>query len=420
MISNYKEFSDLNPIVIFEYYDFPMFYVAQNSRDDIYLNHYIEELEDGMDKWLTARITKKEYKNLVNNRVGVLDFLNKLKSTNRLHHLYFNIHEENLDNELYSELITSDNFDPESFPQENYFVDYDYLQDRPLEKITDDITHLKSFKLILKDRANKHNIELDYFNNIMGKLQNSLDSLVAHSNDETLDPAPSQSIHLNLVALEASSFGVSLMIDPNSVDIFNKSEEAIIEFMHLIDDVSNGTTQNINDQIFIDETYSIETIKNVKTFLKTISDKKYSFKIEAKDERNEVIKNVSFKENVYKNIEILEKILEEQSSEETETFTITGNLTMVSMQRNRFRIEDVETEDKEIEVDETISGRISRDVIKTIKDNKLKFYVPSKISATIERKTIADFIKDEYSSQHVLIKYEQPEESSQDVPMLKQ
>ncbi|MER2123889.1 MAG: hypothetical protein ABS936_07515 [Exiguobacterium indicum] len=419
MISNYKEFSDLNPIVIFEYYDFPMFYVAQNSQNDIYLNHYIEELEDGMDKWLTARITKKEYKNLVNNRVGVLDFLNKLKSANRLHHLYFNIHEENLDNELHSELITSDNFDPESFPQENYFVDYDYLQERPLERITDDIAHLKSFKLILKDRANKHDIELDYFNNIMGKLQNSLDSLVAHSNDETLDPAPSQSIHLNLVALEASSFGVSLMIDPNSVDIFNKSEEAIIEFMHLIDDVSNGTTQNINDQIFIDETYSIETIKNVKTFLKTISDKKYSFKIEAKDEQDEVIKNVSFKEEVYKNIEILEKILEEQSSETTETFSITGNLTMVSMQRNRFRIEDVEAEDKEIEVDETISGRISRDVIKTIKDNKLKFYVPSKISATIERKTINDFIKDEYSSQHVLIKYEQPEVSSQEVPILK-
>lgn len=416
MISSYKEFSDLDPMVIFEYYDFPMFYVAKNSQDDIYLNHYIEELEDGIDKWLTARITKKEYKNLVNNKVGVLDFLKKLKSKNRLHHLYFNIHEENLETDLYSELITNDNFDPESFPEKNYFVNYDYLQDRPLEKIADEITHLKSFKLILKNRTNKHDIELEYFKILMEKLQNSLDSLIEYESDKAIDYKPNQFIHLNLVTLKASSLGISFLIDFKSG---KKSEEAIIKFMHLINDVSKGSKQNINDQIFIDETYSIDTIKNVNTFLKTVSHKNYSFVIEAKDDQDEVSKKVSFRENVYKNIEILESILEKQSSEVIETFSVTGNLTMVSMQRNRFRIENVESENKELAIGETISGRISRDIIKTIKDNNLKFYVPSKISATIERKTINDFIKDKYSSQHVLIKYEQLEEIPQNIPILR-
>lgn len=418
MINKYKEFKDLEPIVIFEYYDFPMFYVAQSPKNELYLNHYIAEVADGLDKWLIARITKKEYQKLINHRVGVLELLTNLKTTNRLHHLYFDINEENIEKDLSIEIIDAENFDPECFPEDNYFVEYDYLHDQPIEKNTEQSIYLKSFKLILKDRTNKHDIELDYFKNIMGKLQSSLDSMVAHNSIST-DTTSQESINLHLVALEASSFGVSLMVDPNKIDMFNISEESIIDFMHLIDDVSSGTTQDINDQIFIDEAYSIDTIKHVKTFLKTVSDKKYSFIIEAKNDRNEVFKNVSFKENVYKNIGILENILAEQSNEVIETFTITGNLTMVSMKRNRFRIEDVETGNKELTIEPTMSGRISRDIIKTIKDNNLKFFVPSKISATIERKTITDYIKDEHSYNHVLIKYEQAEEDVQNITVLK-
>ncbi|WP_215115400.1 hypothetical protein [Exiguobacterium sp. s80] len=420
MIKNYREFKDLNPIIIFEYYDFPMFYVAESSKSELYMHHYVNEVKNGVDKWLVARITKKEYRKLVNQQTGVLEFLNKLRTNERLYHLCFDIHEENLEKELIAELITKENFKPKSFPSENYFVDYDYLEDQPIEKITEKVTNLKSFKLVLKDRTNKHDIELSYFNNVMGKFQSSLDSLATHNISKLIDQKNEQSIHLNLLALEASSFGVTMMIDPNNIDIFNTSEEAVLDFMHLIDDVSNGTTQDINDQIYIDESYSVETVKHVKTFLKTISDKKYSFIVEAKDEQNEVFKNVSFREDAYQNIEILDKILEEQSSEMTETFTISGNLTMVSMQRNRFRIEDVKSDDKEIIVEPTITGKISKEVIKRINDNNLKFYVPSKISATIERRTITDYVKDEHSNKNTLIKYEQPEESSQDIPMLKQ
>lgn len=113
--------NELKPQHIFEYYDRPLFFIARSFENKFYLYYFVEEVKVGIDKWMFAEMSENECLALIQREQSVLPFLNQLKSTNRLYYLFGDF--RSINSHSQKELITSDNFDRESFPEEDFFVD---------------------------------------------------------------------------------------------------------------------------------------------------------------------------------------------------------------------------------------------------------------------------------------------------------
>lgn len=143
---SYKELKNMEIVRIFDYYNFPLFFISKSKDGLFFLNYYIQD-----DEWFFCRITNREYLSLIQQSISVLFFLNNLKDKRRLHILTTgdNVHDEqNINIALVDEL----NFDPESFPTEDFFVEYDYVTNTELMKIEEGI---------IDDAKFKHDISLE-------------------------------------------------------------------------------------------------------------------------------------------------------------------------------------------------------------------------------------------------------------------
>lgn len=143
---SYKALKNMEIVRIFDYYNFPLFFISK-SKDGLFFWIIIFRMMNGF----FCRITNREYLLLIQQSISVLFFLNNLKDKRRLHILTTgdNVHDEqNINIALVDEL----NFDPESFPTEDFFVEYDYVTNTELMKIEEGI---------IDDAKFKHDISLE-------------------------------------------------------------------------------------------------------------------------------------------------------------------------------------------------------------------------------------------------------------------
>lgn len=398
-IQKYLDFKDLKIIHIFEYYDFPLFFISQSPSDEYYLNYYIEETEDNLDKWLFSRVSTNECQSLIEQRSSVLELLKKLYLKKRLYHLFIDPTISDPNKKLNIEIVNAANFDPESFPEKDFYVEYDYVTNQKLTKVEEEVVDNK-FKIVLKDVQNSHDINLDFLLDIFDGIKKTINDM-AQNIDSEFGAGALNPINLKVDALQPSSFGVYIKVE--SYDLFEVPERSLSNLFNLIQDISVKTQQEIEEQVLIDETYSFETLKSIRGLLKKISENEYTFKMEGTTKVSREPKQVSFDRNSYDKLDILNKILQNNSEENSKTIEVEGNLISVNTKRNKFRISTIDKEE--------ISGKMSTELFKRIKSNRnIQFRVPSEIKAKVIKQTINDLLEDSPQVKYTLIEYEQPEE----------
>lgn len=396
----YSDLDQSETIHIFEYYDFPLFFISRSPNNKYFLNYYIEEITDNIDKWLYSRITKKELQDLIELRTSVLDLLNRLLEKKRLYHLFIDSTTSDSEAEVKIDIVDSSNFDPESFPEEDFFVEYDYVTKQKLVKIEHDIIDSSKFKMVLKDSENSHDIGLDFFLGILNNLKKSINDIAHDIESKVLGERSSNTVNLRVDSLQPSSFGIWLKTDPIETDLFEVPEKSLNNLFGILNDIRLKKPSEIEDQIEIDEEYSIETIKSIKNFLKDIVENEFSLKLEGTTKLFKVHKEVLFDKETYNKLDVLTNILKKKSEKYKEKIELEGILTSVNTTSNHFKISTLNGD---------FGGKMSREIFRTVKDSNITFKVPSKIKATVEKEIIKDYVEDEISEKFILINFEQPE-----------
>ncbi|KGR90189.1 hypothetical protein CD30_13160 [Ureibacillus massiliensis 4400831 = CIP 108448 = CCUG 49529] len=402
-INKYSDLEQSEIIHIFEYFDFPLFFISKSPCGMYYLNYYIEEIQDNVDKWLFCRISNKERIDLIHQKISVLELLNRLKNKERLYYLFIDSNLNDKDIELNVELVNSNNFDHESFPEEDFYVEYDYVTDTEFFKVEEDILDSSKFKMVLKDDENSHDINLDLFLNVLSNLKKSLNDVATDIGNKIMGNKSEHQVNLRIDSLQPSSFGVWIRTEPKDTDLFEVPEKSLSALFEIIEDIQVKNPIEIEEQIEIDESFSINTVKSIKKWLKEISDNEFSLKLEATTKTEGLNKVVSFDRNSFAKLDILTKILEDKSEKYTEQINIEGLLTSINTSNNRFRISTESIGE--------IGGKMSTDMFKRLKEDKtLQFRVPSLIKAVVEKEVINDYVEDEHSVKYTLIYFEQPVE----------
>ncbi|WP_232515359.1 hypothetical protein [Bacillus sp. 1s-1] len=111
-----------------------------------------------------------------NKEFRFLELLNKLYQKRRLHHLFIDPSITEPNTELNIEVVDANNFDSESFPEEDFYVEYDYVTNQKLTKVQEEIIDSK-FKLVLKDFQNSHDIGLDFLLDIFGNFKKTMNDI---------------------------------------------------------------------------------------------------------------------------------------------------------------------------------------------------------------------------------------------------
>jgi hypothetical protein len=399
---SYGELENSEMINVFEYFDFPLFFISRTPDNDLYLNYYIKEVSDDVDKWFFSRISTKEHLELLQQRISVLDLLMNLKNKNRLNYLIIDSTVENPDAEINLIKVDDTNLEPLSFPENDFFVEYDHLTDEELYRVEEDVIDSSRFKLILKDDNNSHDIGLNVFLKVLDHLKKSINGIAHDIGSKVMDQLPTHEINLRLDSLQPSSFGVWLKTEPNEVDLFEVPEKSLNNLFEIIDDIHKKDIKDIKEQIEIDEEYSLETIKSIKNLLKDVVDNKFALSLEA-NTKSHVEKSVEFGKESYDKLDMLTQILKEKSKTFTEEVEVEGLLTSINTTYNRFRIST--------DTIGEIGGKMSSDMFKKLKDEKsLQFRVPSIIKATITKETVNDYLEGEHNTKFILTHFEQPDD----------
>ncbi|PGT92236.1 hypothetical protein COD18_15495 [Bacillus cereus] len=397
-ILKYSDLVSLDAIHIFEYYDFPLFFISKSPEDEFYLNYYVEEINDNTDKWLFSRISNKERINLIGQRTSVLTLLKHLLNKQRLHHLLVDSTLTESTEDLNVELVNVNNFDPESFPEEDFHVEYDYVTSQNLVGIEEEVVDGSRFKMVLRDVNNSHDIGLDFLLDIFGNFKKTISDMAYDMGKKVMGEEVMNPITLKVDSLQPSSFGVWIKME--SDDLFEVPEKSLSNLFEIIGDIATKEQKEIEEQIEIDEDYSLETIKSIKNMLKSVSDNEFTFKLEGNTKSTGAPKEATFDRDSYDKLDMLINILQDKSETSTETIEIEGELTSVNTSRNYFKIQTDEID---------ITGTMSRELFRKLKSERnVQFRVPSSIKATVEKKTINDLVNDDSSVKYTLVSFEQP------------
>lgn len=396
----YEDLKQYEAVHIFDYYDFPLFFISESPSKELFLNYYIEDIDQKIDKWLFGRITIKELKDLTERRLSVLTLLNRLYTRKRLYHLFINSIPSQERVEF--ELVEQHNFDEESFPEEDFYVEYDFVTKQHFVSIEEDVIDSSKFKMVLKDDQNSHDISLDLLLKVLGNLKNSLNEMANDIAEKLWGDISEYKINLRVDSLQPSSFGIYLKTEPTEADLFEVPEKSLSTLFEFIDDIQHKSPKEIEDQIDLDEVYSIETIKGVKNLLRDIIENDLTLALQAKTKKQTQNIEVKFDKESYSKIDILNKILKDKSQSYSEEFEVEGVLTSINTTYNKFRITTTTVGD--------VSGKMSREMFSELKlNNELQFKVPSAIKAIIKKEFVNDYIEEKQYEKYTLMKFEQPE-----------
>ncbi|HHT7008523.1 TPA: DUF6575 domain-containing protein [Bacillus cereus] len=123
-----EEYLHTVTIHIFDFYDFPLFFITKSKEDKYYLHYFVEDVNKEIDKWLFSEISNDERLQLVERKISTLMLLKNLLRNQRLYYLFANHVEEKLN----LESINQDDLNPDGFPENEYFVEYDYISNKKL------------------------------------------------------------------------------------------------------------------------------------------------------------------------------------------------------------------------------------------------------------------------------------------------
>lgn len=362
---NYTELKSYEMINVFEYYDFSLIFISKSPTEEYYFNYYIEELEDGTNKWFISEISNVERLDILGQRVSMLNFLKKLKDNLRLTHLFIEPIEEDFRNKY--EIVSDLNFDSESFPEEDFYAEYDYLTKNDLVSVSEEILDTSNFKVVLKNAINSHDIEVDLLIGILNNLKKSLKSI---ANDLGLD---NETIDLKVDSLQPSSFGMYLKSEN---DIFNTSGRALGKLFEFLEGINTNTLEKIEDIIETDM-YSITTVKEVNELLKDIKKNNYTIAVQSTVEKDGTPIQVKFDRFSYDKVESISNMLLKTDTE-IEEIHVVGTLNSINAKSNNFSIKVNDSEYR---------GSMSKELFKQVKESEISFKVPAEINAVIIKET---------------------------------
>ncbi|WP_262173232.1 hypothetical protein [Saccharococcus sp. Marseille-Q5394] len=402
-ISKYSELEALEVVHIFDYYDFPLFFISRSEQSEYYFNYYIEEVQEHIDKWFFSRISNREREKIIRQQLSVVKFLDKLLRQKRLQHLYIDSFTDPGEVKIRLEVVDDINFDREDYPLKDFHVDYDYVSKKNLNRVDETVFDSSKFKVIFKDEVNNHDIDLDLFMSLMQKFTKTYNGISRMKNrliNESEEHAD-YFAKLRIDSLQPSSFGVWLKTDPLEADLFEVPEKSLTSFYNFLYDVKNDNENSIEESLMIDKEYDIETIKDMKNFLKEISSNKFSFALEVNEKSSEKeTQEIVFSKKDYSQIEVLNGILMKNSSEKSKTIDIEGLLTSINIPNNKFLVISEEFGE--------IRGSMSKNLRDSVKDSfNQQFKVPGKIRARIEQKIINNHIEEVYVEKNIMISFDQ-------------
>lgn len=388
----YEELKSYEMVNIFEYYDFPLVFVSKSPSNTYYLNYYIEELDDRSDKWFLSEISNMERYDILGQRTSMLELLTKLKATSRLYHL--NIVPDGKGFKTIYQMVSNTNFDAESFPEEEFYAEYDYLTKTQLVKVEQEALDASRFKLVLKDRNDSHDIALDLFLDVLGNFKKSLKGLARDINQL------GDNMSLKLDSLQPSSFGVYLKAEGN--DLFETSEKSLGKMFELIEQI-NTRTEDTVEEVIDDGVYSIDTIKEVNTMLKTVRDNNYTFALESKTEKDNSEVKVKFERNSYAKLDRISNFLM-RTEIANEEIQVQGTLISIHSGSNKFNIKTPEV---------SYSGKMSRELFQQVKSQEIIFTVPHEITATLIKETASDVQGGNVKVKYILSSFNQINNTSE-------
>ena len=392
------EINSFEFIHTFDYYEFPLFYISKSSTNKYYLNYYIEELEDGEHSWLFSQISNMERLELIGHRISVLDLLNNLKDSLRLHYLYMNPFED-MQDQAKLELITSHNFDSESFPINDFYVAYDYENEEELVRVEDIALDASQFKIVLKDRQNQHNIAVEFLTDFLKQFKKTLNGIATDIVTKAMGSSNGESISLRIDAFQPSSFGIYLRSEKELFDTNNKALGALFEMIDSIDTTAEDKILNLIEE----RDYTISSIKNINNLLKEIKDNDYVFSLESTVESDDTDITVKFNRDSYSKIEVLQNQLS-RTEIKREEFNLEGKLTSINATINKFAIESEEM---------NITGYMTKELFLRVKEDISKFTVPNQINAKIIKESLIDAFGQVIKTKYLLDSYQQTNNNEQ-------
>lgn len=372
MKMKYSEFISLDYEYIFEYYDFPLFFISKNKDQQLFLNYYIEEVDD-IDKWFISRITTDEMNQLLAKEKEVKSFLIKLISDKRMNYLYVNHKDEVIS---FHEI---DKMDLEDLPLEDFYVDYDYISNSEINYVNEFEVTSNEMNVVIRDQNDSHLIDVDLLTKTLNSFQDYFDSLTDGL------------INLRVSAFYPSSFGVKLIADD---DIFDSSHKKIETALIMLNNIKDKNINNIKDNLLIDKAYSIDSLNKARKLAKLISSENVSLEIKAiGPEKNSFIINKSDKGK----FESIAQIVKEFIPINEKNINVQGVLTSINTNRNYFSITG--------EDERKYSGKLQQELKDNLTDNQ--FIVPALIKAELLKIETFDIDKDEYNVKYEMISFDQ-------------
>lgn len=375
----------LNIIHIFEYYDHPLFYIAQNKELDNFLFYFVDD--NPYSTWLVSQVSMNEVNSIKNKKTNVKSFLNHLFKKQRLFKIQIN--QGKILDDL-TELITEENIDLNDFPEEDFEVEFDYITNTPLEKHSDSqFEEVKYLKLTFVDANNSHSIPAATFKNVIVNLENYIKHTTNHLSPDSKIPS------LNLLALPASSFGAEFeVILEETMDLDQISSQVTSSLVDFIGDLETVDEKELSDQIFIEQRYTPKEVVAIQKITESAIDSGYELILEAKDENKQTTKKSTITRNNKNKINKIDSALRLNNQNTSVVVEITATVIAASLKSKTFWLDISELEDKSMfENKNDFNGRIDENLVNKLNDSDTSFAinVPSKITAKIKIDTIIDY-----------------------------
>lgn len=380
-----EDVENLNIIHIFEYYDHPLFYIAQNSHLDNFLFYFIDD--EPFSTWLVSQVSMNEISIVRNRQVGVKTFLNRLFKRKRLFKIH--IDEGKILDDLTS-VLTEDNIDSYDFPEDDFEVEFDYISNTDLQKqevLTSE--EPKYLKLIFKDEDNSHSIPASVFKSVIANLEDYINYTTKHLNQESKIPS------LNLLALPASSFGAEFeVILEEEIDLDQISSKVTQSLVSFIGELDLVNEKELSDQIFIEERFTPKQVKAIQKITEDAIDSGYDLIVETQDKDKNPIASSDITRLNRGKINKIDTALRLNNRHNSEIVEIDATVVAVNLKSKVFWLDISDLDDKsKFENRNDFHGKIDDELLDKLKDNNnpITINVPSKILARIKIDTIFDF-----------------------------
>ena len=365
--------SDLKSIFVFDYYDFPLFFISKNTSTKKYYFFYFIDTEVYFFKELT--------------RLDISLIFNGISIRNILQHFYDDgslkiINFKSANNkviEIRDFLINHDEAIEELFPEDNEFIEYDEINNLSFEELRlsfenyfPELFNVKDITLRLIDKENSNQLSADsvltsieYVKNIF----NGIKSMLQDKNKFT-------DTNLDIAAFSRGSFKIDFTLsEEDQGNIFGNEVyfDEMISFMNFLDNPHKNEIGFDTSELI----YKKEFILATNDYYKFLEEENLVAEFYNKDVEIGVLKESS---NLSKNLSEMARIIREEEKviiREEEYLNIKGEVLSANKSRNHFKIASDKYGD--------VSGIFEKELFKDIKASVKQITVSKRISARVNK-----------------------------------